>query len=213
MWENYPNLYNCDGEQMLLYLEKTQCKLSDVQIKSTPFQPIINCNITPETFLNISVHDYSKLTKILMENGETSTMVWCSIACWWNYFTQTTSQSYVQSGVMVGGAERWVEKSENQKIEKETDILSIDNDTEWIFILNEFCCPKIFSRCNWFLMLHSRALMNGSIKLIDWINENKKNVIWDADLLSDTSNYAFNNCYEYYLDNEYISAELKKRFI
>lgn len=213
IWENYPNLYNCDGEQVLLYLEKTKSKLSDMQIKSTLFQPIINCNITPETFLNLSIYDYTKLTKILIENGETSTIVWCAIACWWNYFTEVKNESYLQTGIMVGGAQRWVEKYEHQKIELATNVSHIDNDTDLIYILNEYCCPKLYSRCNWFLMIHSRAIINESMQLICWIEENKKNVIWDEDLLSDTPSYAFNNCYQHYLDNEYMLGELKKRFI
>jgi hypothetical protein len=209
IWENYPDLYNCDGEQVLAYLEKTRSKLSTVQIKSTQFQTVINCNITPETFLNLSIHDYSRLSRILIDNGETSTIIWCSVACWWNYFTEVTAQSYVQTGVVDSGTERWVERWANQKIEHQKDT---DNTDEWIYVLNEFCCPKLYTRCNWFLMIHARAIANKSIQLLNWIDEHKMHIVWDADLLSDTPSYAFNQCYQQY-DNEYISAELKKRFI
>ncbi len=211
IWENYPNLYNCDGDKVLLYLEKTKSKLSDVYIKISPFQCIINHNITPETFLNLSINNYSQLVKILIENKETSFTIWCAIACWWNYFTQTTNQTYYEQKVInsFGG---WIEENINLKQEQELSSI-VNNDNELIFILDNYCCPKLYKRCNWFLILHSRAIINESSKLLDWINENKKNVIWDEDLISDTPSYAFNNCYNYYLDNECILNETKKRFI
>ena len=213
IWYNYPNLYNCDGDKVLLYLEKTKSKLSDVYIKTSPFQCLINCNIRPETFLNISITNYSQLVKILIENGETNFTIWCSVACWWNYFTQTTNQTYYEQK-FINNFGRWSQENINLKQEqKQEDSYNVDDDDELIFILNNYCCPKLYKRCNWFLMLHSRAIISESSKLLNWINENKKNVIWDEDLISDTPSYAFNNCYNCYSDNEYILNETKKRFI
>ncbi len=212
IWENFPNLYNCDGNKVLLFLEKTKFNLSNIYIKTSPFQSLINCNITPETFLNLSVTNYSQLVKILIENNETNSTIWCAIACWWNYFTEITNDTYSEQNIS-GGFGTWIQKNIHQKHEQENHNLYINNDDELLFILNKYCCPKIYNRCNWFIMLHYRAITNDSIKLINWINENKKNVIWDEDLISDTPSYAFNNCYNYYLDNECILNETKKRFI
>lgn len=210
IWENHPDLYNCTGDQVLLYLEKTQLKLSDIFIRTSPNQHLVNCNITPETFPNLSISDYTKLVEIMIKNDETNITIWCSIACWWNYSTQTVIQSVLER--KPGIIENWIEKNENRKKDITTE-LSFKNDEIWIKILNNYCCPKIFTRCNWFLMLHSRAKLNGSTEVINWISEHKKNVIWDEDLLSDTPNFAFNECYEYYLDNEIIINELGKRFL
>jgi len=211
IWENYPNLYNCNGEQVLLFLEKTKTKLSDVYIKTNPFQSIVNSNITPETFINLSINDYLKLTKILIENGETNPTIWCAVACWWNYLTEITNDAYLEQ-TYSGGFGKWFEKNINQKHESASDS-SFDNDDEWIIILNEFCCPKLYTRCNWFLILQSRVISSNSTKLLDWIDKNKQFVVWDEDLLSDTPSHAFNACYQYYNDNECIENELKKRFI
>lgn len=205
IWDNYPDLYNCDGEQVLLYLEKTQSKLSDVYIKTSPFQCLINCKITPETFINLSVHNYSEMVRILTHNGETNPIVWCSIACWWNYISETTSQNYSEQ-VVSGGYGTWMQKTVNMKQELVTDV--INNDDMLLHILNTYCCPKLYTRCNWFLMLHSRA---ESAILLDWINNNKTSVVWDDDLISDTPSYAFDNSYHYYIDNNVVMNEYEKR--
>ena len=210
IWKNYPDLYNCDGEQILLFLEKTRSKLSDILIKTSPSEYVITCNITPETFSNLSISNYSKLIEILIENGETNSTIWCSVACWWNYTNQLSNQKY--TAILKNGlVQNYVEKYELRKEETHSNFL-FDNDDEWIYILNEYCYQKLYIRCNWFLMTHARAILNNSVKVLNWINEHKNNIIWDEDLLSDTPSYAFDECYQYY-DNEYITKELGRRFI
>lgn len=209
-WDNYPDLYNCSGDKVLLFLEKTKNKLSDIKIKTSPSQSLIDCNITPETFQNLSISNFSKLTQILINNGETNANIWCAVACWWNYSTEPTVQTILKFEPN-RAIPTWINTEQIGKNLISNDIL-IENDDLWIFILNEYCCEKIFKRCNWFLMLHARAIINNSIKVLDWINNNIKNIIWDADLLSDTPSFAFNECYEYY-NNEIMLQELGRRFI
>jgi len=222
IWKNYPDLYNCNGEQTLLYLEKTRSKLSDLYIKTSASDYVISCCITPETFSNLSISNYSKLVDILIANGETNSTIWCAVACWWNYSNQLSNQKYTQilkDGILKNGViQNYIEKYELRKkgIDElkthEMHVDLFDNDDEWIKILNEYCCPKLYIRCNWFLMIHARAIINNSEKLINWINVHKNNIVWDEDLLSDTPSYAFNECYHYY-DNQYISNELGRRFL
>ena len=210
IWFNYPDLYNCSGDKVLLYLEKTKYKLSDIMIRTSPSQTLVDCNITPETFQNLSISNYSKLTQILIENEETNVNIWCAIACWWNYLTDTHTQS-----ILVYEPKRavptWIETNQ---IDKKiiNNIIINKNDDILIQILNTYCCEKIFKRCNWFLMMHARAIINNSTEILCWINNNIEKIVWDADLLSDTPSYAFNECYEYY-NNEFIIQELGKRFI
>lgn len=211
IWHNYPDLYECNGDQILMYLEKTQSKLSDIFIKISQFQSIINCRITPEIFSNLSISDYSRLTKILIDNGETNPLIWCSVASWWNYSSGITSHIYFETRVY-SGIGTCKEKKTTIKQEIINDLL-VENEDDLIKILDEYCCPRLFDRCNWFLMVHARAIINGSTKILNWINEHKKYVVWDEDLLSDTPSYAYNECYKYYSDNIYILNEHKKRFI
>ena len=211
IWENSPDLYNCTGEQVLCYLEKTQYKLSELCIRVSPSHPLVDCNITPETFLNLSISNYARLSEIMIANGETNPMIWCAIACWWNYSTETATNTFLKRTIN-GPVETYTETDEIRKRETTTVNDVLENDDLWIKILNEYCCPKIYSRCNWFLMLHARININKSCKGMQWINENKENIVWDEDLLSDTPSYAFNECYTYY-DNPFIANELGKRFI
>ncbi len=179
IWETYPDLYNCNGEQVLLFLEKTRSCLSNIYIRTSAYQYLVEHDICPDTFINLNISDYKKLVEILIENGEKSVVVWCSIVCWWNY------------------------RSESIK----------NNEDICINILNNYCCPKLFSRCNWFLLLHSQAKINDSTKILSWVSENKHKVLWDEDLLSDTPKHAFNECYRYYNNIEIFNNEIKKRNI
>lgn len=211
IWDNYPDLYNCDGNQVLLFLEKTQNKLSDIYIRTSPTEGIINCKITPENFPNLSICDYQRLTEILIKNGETSPTIWCAIACWWNYsINPIINKIHIIKVVGSVGSLLNVEQ-----VEKKQEIINheIENEDILIEILNTYCCPKIYSRCNWFLMLHSCVKKNEFIKVTNWINENKKYVEWDEDLLNDTPSNAFNETYEDYKDNKLILKELGRRFI
>ena len=97
--------------------------------------------------------------------------------------------------------------------EKNIAVLIDDNTSILIKIINDYCCPKIYDRCNWFIMLHARAKLNSITELLVWINNNKNNVKWDEDLLSDTPSFAFNECYEEYINNPVILHEVGKRFI
>ena len=211
IWDNYPDLYNCSGSQVELYLQKTKSKLSNIYIRTSPFQYLINCKVTPETFQNLSISNYSLLTEILINNGETSSIIWCAIACWWNYSTEPCIQTYTKL-VSYG---RFGTCTEQQILgkEKNTSILDDNNSNILIKILNEYCCPKIYDRCNWFMILHARAKINSMFEVLSWINNNKDNVNWDEDLISDTPNFAFNECYEEYDKNPVILNEIGKRFI
>jgi hypothetical protein len=206
--ETYPDLYECTGQQVLLFLEKTKSRLTDICIRTTPSQYLAEFYVSPETFANLSISNYEKLVEILIKNGELNTTMWCSVACWWNYISGISVQNYTE----LIGTDDPIEKFEFRKEEKKNELL-FDNDDEWIKILNTYCCPKIFIRCNWFMMLHARAKINESVKVLNWIEENKQKVVWDEDLLSDTPTYAFNECYKYYLDICIFENELVKRGI
>ena len=207
IWETYPDLYNCSDTQVLLFLEKTQTRLSDIRIKTSPSQTVVEFYVSPETFTNLCMSNYQKLTEILIHNGETNATMWCSVACWWNYSNGLSEQNYIQT-TPTG----FIDKHETRKQEISVDS-SFENDDTWIKILNDYCCPKLFTRCNWFMMLHARAILNKSVKMLEWIEENKKYVVWDEDLLSDTPTYAFNECYKYYDNIPMFANELIKRGI
>jgi hypothetical protein len=93
IWETFPDLYNCSGNQVLMFLEKTQICLKDIYIRTNTRQSIYEFKITPETFVNLNISNYKKLAEILINNGETNTNVWCSVACWWNYATHNDNNN------------------------------------------------------------------------------------------------------------------------
>jgi hypothetical protein len=87
---NFPDLYDASSDQIFEFLERSLIDLDDLLIKSNSKHFVVNFKVTPETFINLSLNNSSRLAKIA-DDQKSCKRIWLSIIIWWKYHDGDTS--------------------------------------------------------------------------------------------------------------------------
>jgi len=89
---NFPDLYDASSDQIFEFLERSLIDLDDLLIKNNSKHYVVNFKITPETFINLSLCNSARLSKIA-DDQKSSKRIWMSIIIWWKYHDDDISSS------------------------------------------------------------------------------------------------------------------------
>lgn len=81
---NYPDLFECSGDQVFEFLSRSQVELDTLLIKNNQKHHVVNYKPNPTTFVNLSIANSALFSKLAEKQG-CSARIWLSIVIWWRY--------------------------------------------------------------------------------------------------------------------------------